>query len=166
MTNVSFHEYARLDAEQKAALLRRSEADISGFIEKVKPIIEAVKTEGDAAVARFGRDLDKSNVTEKDIKVTPAEFDDAFRKVDADVIKSIEFGVENIRIFHEEQKPEAMWLKEIRPGAFAGDRFTPISSVALYVPRGKGSFPSVTMMTSVPGVVAGVPNLARRGSPA
>ena len=160
MTNVSFHEYARLDAEQKAALLRRSETDISGFIEKVKPIIEAVRTEGDAAVARFGRDLDKSDITEKDIKVTPAEFEDAFRKVDADVIKSIEFGVENIRIFHEEQKPEAMWLKEIRPGAFAGDRFTPISSVALYVPRGKGSFPSVTMMTSVPGVVAGVPNLA------
>jgi histidinol dehydrogenase len=52
-----------------------------------------------------------------------------------------------------------MWLKEIRPGAFAGDRFLPIDSVALYVPRGKGSFPSVTMMTSVPGTVAGVPNL-------
>ncbi len=43
-----------------------------------------------------------------------------------------------------------MSLKEIRPGAFAGDRFTPISSVALYVPRGKGAFPSVTMMTTGP----------------
>ena len=32
--------------------------------------------------------------------------------------------------------------------------------VALYVPRGKGSFPSVTMMTAVPGAVAKVPNLA------
>lgn len=160
MTTVSFYEYGKLNAEQKAALLRRSETDISGFIEKVKPIIDAVKNEGDAAVARFGRDLDKSNITEKDIKVTPAEFDEAFKKVNADVIKSIEFGIENIRIFHEEQKPEAMWLKEIRPGAYAGDRFTPISSVALYVPRGKGSFPSVTMMTSVPAVVAGVPNLA------
>lgn len=160
MTNVSFHDYAKLDAAQKAALLQRSETDISSFMDKVKPIIEAVKTEGDAAVARFGRDLDKADITEKDIKVTSAEFDDAFKKVDADVIKAIEFGIENIRIFHEEQKPEAMWMKEIRPGAYAGDRFTPISSVALYVPRGKGSFPSVTMMTSVPGVVAGVPNLA------
>ena len=51
-------------------------------------------------------------------------------------------------------------MKEIRPGAFAGDRYTPIRSVALYVPRGKGSFPSVTMMTSVPAVVAEVPELA------
>lgn len=160
MSNVSFYEYAKLNAEQKAALLRRSETDISGFIEKVQPIIEAVKNEGDAAVARFGRELDKSVITEKDIKVTQEEFDAAFKLVDAEVIKSIEFGVDNIRRFHEEQKPEPMWLKEIRPGAFAGDRFTPLSSVALYVPRGKGSFPSVTMMTSVPAVVAGVPDVA------
>ena len=53
-----------------------------------------------------------------------------------------------------------MWFKEIRPGAFAGDRWHPIPSVGLYVPRGKGSFPSVTMMTAVPAVVAGVPEIA------
>src|SRR5262249_54433560 len=57
-------------------------------------------------------------------------------------------------------KPEAMWMHEIRPGAFAGDRWHPIPSVALYVPRGKGAFPSVTMMTSVPAVVAGVRDIA------
>ena len=160
MTTVSFHDYASLDADRRRALLRRSETDISGYIEKVKPIIEAVRTEGDAAVARFGRELDRADVCETSLKVTPAEFDEAFAKVDASVIEAIEFGIGNIRRFHEEQRPEAMWLKEIRPGAFAGDRFTPISSVALYVPRGKGSFPSVTMMTSVPATVAGVPNLA------
>ena len=48
-----------------------------------------------------------------------------------------------------------MWFKETSPGAFAGDRWHPIPSVGLYVPRGKGSFPSVTMMTAVPAVVAG-----------
>lgn len=160
MTSVSFYEYSKLNAEEKAALLRRSETDISGFIEKVAPILEAVRTEGDKALARFGRELDKADVTEANLKVTAAEFDAAFKLVDASVLESVQFGIDNIRKFHEEQKPEAMWLKEIRPGAFAGDRFTPIQSVALYVPRGKGSFPSVTMMTSVPAVVAGVPNLA------
>ena len=160
MTDVSFHEYSKLGPDEKVALLRRSETDISGFIEKVAPILDAVRTEGDRAVARFGRELDKANVTEANLKVTEAEFDAAFGMVGEDVIEGIKFGIENIRVFHEEQKPDAMWLKEIRPGAFAGDRFTPIQSVALYVPRGKGSFPSVTMMTSVPAVVAGVPNLA------
>ncbi|MBB4273443.1 histidinol dehydrogenase [Rhizobium mongolense] len=160
MTNVSFYDYSKLNVEEKAALLRRSETDISSFVERVAPILEAVRTEGDKALARFGREFDKADITEANLKVTEAEIDAAFKLVDASVIESIKFGIDNIRKFHEEQKPEAMWLKEIRPGAFAGDRFTPIQSVALYVPRGKGSFPSVTMMTSVPAAVAGVPNLA------
>ena len=160
MAEVSFYDYASLSAESRAALLKRSEADLSGVIEKVKPIIEAVRTEGDAALARFARELDKSDLSEDQIQVTPAEFDAAFELVDDEVVAAIQFGIDNIRSFHEEQKPETMWMKEIRPGAFAGDRFTPIQSVALYVPRGKGSFPSVTMMTAVPAVVAGVPNIA------
>ncbi|TIL35537.1 histidinol dehydrogenase [Mesorhizobium sp.] len=160
MPNVSFHDLSQLDAASRAALMRRSETDLSGFMEKAAPIIEAVRTEGDAALVRFARDFDKADLDATRLKVSPAEFDAAFGVVDEDVIAAIRFGIDNIRHFHEEQKPEAMWLKEMRPGAFAGDRFTPIRSVALYVPRGKGAFPSVTMMTAVPAVVAGVPELA------
>ncbi|RWN61291.1 MAG: histidinol dehydrogenase [Mesorhizobium sp.] len=160
MPNVSFHDLRQLDAAARSALMRRSETDLSGFMEKAAPIIEAVRTEGDAALVRFARDFDKADLDATRLKVSPAEFDAAFGMVDEDVIAAIRFGIDNIRHFHEEQKPEAMWLKEMRPGAFAGDRFTPIRSVALYVPRGKGAFPSVTMMTAVPAVVAGVPELA------
>ncbi|QIB34136.1 histidinol dehydrogenase [Ancylobacter pratisalsi] len=156
----NFHELATLDAPARAALLRRSETDLSGFIEKVRPIVEAVRLEGDVALARFGRELDKADITPDRLKVTEAEFDAAFALVEPEVIDSINFGISNIRSFHEEQAPEPMWLKEVRPGAFAGDRWTPIESVALYVPRGKGAFPSVTMMTAVPAAVAGVKNIA------
>ena len=90
------------------------------------------------------------------LQVTKAEIDAAFDKVDAEVIDAIRFGIDNIRRFHEEQKPEAMWLKEIRPGAYAGDRHADPRS-ATYVPRGKAPS-SVTMMTAVPAVVAGVPD--------
>ncbi|MBS7544471.1 histidinol dehydrogenase [Ancylobacter oerskovii] len=156
----NLHELATLDAEARAALLKRSETDLSAFIDKVRPIVEAVRTEGDAALARFGRDLDKAEITADRLKVTEEEFDAAFKAVEPEVISSIRFGISNIRSFHEEQAPEPMWLKEVRPGAFAGDRFTPIQSVALYVPRGKGAFPSVTMMTAVPASVAKVPDIA------
>jgi len=160
MSDVSFHDLSTLDAQSRAALLRRSETDLSGVMETVKPIIEAVRTEGDAALVRYARDLDKADLDESRLKATEAEFDAAFDLVDADVVAAIRFGIDNIRRFHEVQKPEPMWLKEMRPGAYAGDRFTPIRSVALYVPRGKGAFPSVTMMTAVPAVVAGVPEIA------
>ena len=52
-----------------------------------------------------------------------------------------------------------MWLHEMRPGAFAGDRMRAIPSAACYVPRGKGAFPSVALMTSIPAKVAGVKEL-------
>ena len=156
----SYYELSSLDATARANLLKRSEADLSSFTEKVRPIIQAVREEGDAALVRFARELDKADVTAGNLKVSEQEFDEAFGKVEAEVIEAIKFGIGNIRSFHEEQKPEPMWLKEVRPGAYAGDRWTPISSVALYVPRGKGAFPSVTMMTTVPAVVAGVPHIS------
>jgi histidinol dehydrogenase len=166
MSDVSVHDLSTLGEEARAALFRRSEADLTAFVETVRPIIEAVRTEGDAALVRFARDLDKADLKPGAIRATEAEFDAAFGKVDAEVIEAIRFGIDNIRHFHEEQKPEAMWLKEMRPGAFAGDRYSPIRSVALYVPRGKGAFPSVTMMTAVPAVVAGVPDIAIATPPA
>jgi histidinol dehydrogenase len=153
----NFHDLAALTSPQRAALLLRTEADLSPFLDKVRPIIEAVRTEGDAALSRFAREFDKADIPADRIQVTEAEFDAAFDQVDQEVIEAIEFAIANIRTFHDEQRPEPMWLKETRPGAFAGDRWHPIPSVALYVPRGKGAFPSVTMMASVPAVVAGVP---------
>ncbi|VDC20278.1 histidinol dehydrogenase [Pseudogemmobacter humi] len=161
MAEVNFKRLADLTPGGRAELLLRSETDLSAFLEKAQPIIDAVRAEGDAALVRFGVTLDKAEgLTEAGLKASEAEFDEAFTELDPAVTEAIRYGIENIRSFHEEQRPEPMFLKEIRPGAFAGDRFLPIRSVALYVPRGKGSFPSVTMMTSVPAVVAGVPELA------
>jgi histidinol dehydrogenase len=156
----NFHELAKLSEEQRAALMKRADADLGPFLEKVRPIIDAVRSEGDRALSRFARELDKAEVPPDKLLATEQEFDTAFDAIGPDVREAIEFAVNAIRNFHEEQRPEPMWLKETSPGAFAGDRWLPIPSVGLYVPRGKGSFPSVTMMTSVPAVVAGVPDIA------
>ena len=109
-------------------------------MEKVKPIIEAVRLEGDEALVRFGQQLDGSALLSKEaLKVSEAEFAAAFEEVEEIVIEAIRYGITNIRTFHEEQKPETMWMKEIRPGAYAGDRLTPIRSVHLCT-SWKGSF--------------------------
>jgi histidinol dehydrogenase len=158
--DVTLHDLSALSATQRAQLLVRSEADLGPVFEKVKPIIAAVKAEGDEALARFARAFDHAPVTADRIAATPIDFDKAFGRVEPEVIAAIEYAVDGIRRFHEAQKPEEMWMKEIRPGAYAGDRVMPIPSVACYVPRGKGSFPSVVMMTTIPAVVAGVPRVA------
>ncbi len=153
----TLHDLSESD-EIPPALLKRTEADLSQYLERVKPIIEAVRTDGDAALVRFARELDRVEAAEMTIRAEPEEFDAAFKSVHPDIIRAIEFAIDNIRRFHELQRPEELWLKEIRSGAFAGDRWTPIDSVACYVPRGKGSFPSVVMMTTIPAMVAGVPH--------
>ncbi len=155
--SVALHELAALSAEERARLLRRTEADLEPFIERVRPIIEAVRTEGDRALARFARELDGAPVEPDAIAADEADFETALGAVEPAVVAAIDYAVANIRAFHEAQMPEEMWMKEVRPGAFAGERTTPIPSVACYVPRGKGSFPSVVMMTAIPAVVAGVP---------
>ena len=158
--SISLHDLSNLDAPARKRLTQRTEADLSVYIERVKPIIEAVRTEGDVALSRFAGELDKSQVPANAIKVRSAEFAGAAAGVSPEVREAIAFAIENIRKFHEAQKPEEMWIKEVRPGVWAGDRCTPIDSVACYVPRGKGSFPSVLMMTTIPAKVAGVPKIA------
>ena len=119
-------ELGGLAPAERAKLLGRAEADLSAFIERVRPIIEAVQAEGDEALARFAREFDKAPLDCRRHRTPPrADFDAAFDAVDRKVIAAIEFAVDDIRRFHEAQKPEEMWLKEIRPGAFAGDRCTP-----------------------------------------
>ena len=157
---ISLHDLSSLDAAARKRLTQRTEADLSVYTERVKPIIEAVRTQGDVALSRYALELDKAPVAANAIKVSAAEFAGADKGVSPEVREAIAFAIENIRKFHAAQKPEEMWIKEVRPGVWAGDRCTPIDSVACYVPRGKGSFPSVLMMTTIPAKVAGVPKIA------
>lgn len=153
---ISFHVLSELTPDQRAALLRRTESDLQPFLDKVGPIIEAVRVEGDEALARFARDFDGSPVQANAIAASPQDFEDAFKAVDEEMTEVLRFSCDNVRRFHEAQMPEEMWMKEMHPGVFAGEKTVPIESVACYVPRGKGSFPSVVLMTAVPAVVAGV----------
>jgi histidinol dehydrogenase len=152
---VSFHDISEHDTIPPV-LLARTEADLSRFLEGAAEIIEAVRLEGDAALRRFARDFDKVEAPIDSLRASESDFEAAFDRVPAAVVRAIEVAIDAVRRFHEAQRPEEMWLKEVHPGAWAGDRFLPIETVACYVPRGKGAFPSVTIMTAVPAMVAGV----------
>lgn len=155
--SVAIHRLAELNPAQRTELLRRSEDDLQPFIEGVKPLIAAVKEEGDEALARFAKQFDHADITAEQLAATKQEMDQAFDQLDKDMIDVLEYSADNIRRFHETQLPEPTTMVEIQPGVMVGERALPIDSVACYSPRGKGSFPSVTLMTAIPAVVAGVP---------
>ncbi|MBF0164755.1 MAG: histidinol dehydrogenase [Magnetococcales bacterium] len=142
-----------------SALLTRSENDIERLLPVVAPIIERVKNEGDAALIDFNAKFDKVEMLASQLKASEAEFEQAHRNLPEDVKEVIRRSAANIRSFHEAQMPDAMWFKEIQPGIMAGEKITPIPSIGLYVPRGKGAFPSVMLMLGLPAKIAGVEHI-------
>ena len=158
-TPISFHNLDEISTDDRTALLSRTESNLDRYIDAVKPIIKAVKEEGDDALAKFARDFDNASLEADSLKVREEDFEKAFESVDAELVESIDFAADSIRIFHEEQMPTPLRMMEIRPGVFCGEKVGPIPSVACYVPRGKGAFPSVLLMTAIPAVVAGVPRV-------
>ncbi|MFO1033996.1 MAG: histidinol dehydrogenase [Hyphomicrobiales bacterium] len=155
----NLHILKDLTAAQRAALLTRTETDLSDYTAKVAPILAAVQAEGDAALARFARQFDKAPVEAHAIAATEDDFARAENTLAPAMKEAMQFAAAQIIAFHREQMPERQWLKELSPGTFTGERTTAIPSVACYVPRGKGAFPSSVLMTAIPATVAGVENV-------
>lgn len=148
--------WAELSQNRKNFFLKRSESDITEVMVPVSKIISTVKKEGDKALIEYTNKFDGIDLADKVLRVSGEEFEDA-EKILPDKVKSaLKYAIENIKKFHETQKPSSMNFDEIRPGLFAGEKAIPIESAGLYVPRGRGSFPSMLYMLAVPAAVAGV----------
>ncbi len=154
------YELNKLSQEQKAKLFRRAESDIEELTGVVQPIIDDVRCKGDQALAEYTLKFDRVELQPDQFKVTTHEFETAYNLINPALHEAITVSYANIKKFHEKQMPVETWFTEVCPGVTAGEKTTPITSVGLYVPRGKGSFPSVTLMLGVPAAVAGVEKTA------
>lgn len=156
---INVFDLAKLTAEEKSRLLRRSETDIENFQEVVRPVIRDVQQKGDSALVDYCRKFDKVEMDISALKVSEEEFRKAGENLEPDIKEVIEKSAKNIRKFHKAQMPDEMWFTQVDKGIMAGEKITPITSVGLYVPRGKGSFPSVMLMLCIPAVIARVPKV-------
>jgi histidinol dehydrogenase len=126
------------------------------FTNKVSPIefasrvIDIVRNEGDAGLARINTALDGSS-PEK-FEVPQSEIDAAFQNLDPTSINALELAADRVRKFQSKGLPKS-WTDGA--GKF-GERVTPLGSVAAYVPAGTAPLASTVIMTVVPAKVAGV----------
>lgn len=152
--------WADISQAEKERLLRRAQADIDHVTAQVMPIIEDVRTRGDKALRDYARKFEKAEINS--IKAGEEEFAAAEKRLDDSLKGALDHCARNVRIFHEEQmrRVERSWMVEIEPGVQAGEQVHPIESVGLYVPRGKGAFPSALYMLAIPAVIAGVPEIS------
>jgi histidinol dehydrogenase len=120
----------------------------------VADIIEEVNKNGDRALIAFTEQFDKVRL--KSVAVSKNEIGAAYSKVDATLVAMIRHAAANIRRFHELQRPNDIWLKEVEPGITLGVKTTPLDRIGAYVPGGRASYPSTALMCAIPAKVAGV----------
>lgn len=136
--------------------LFRRKVNIDDYIERVRPVVEAVKREGDKAVIRFTQEFDGVEIDR--IEVNKDEIDSAYDRVDDEIIDALEIAKENIERFHFVTAVDREIKIEFED-CFMGKIYTPIERVGAYIPGGRASYPSTALMIGVPAKIAGVEKL-------
>ncbi len=136
-------------------LLKRSPNNYSQFEATVNEIIERVKSEGDKALFDYTLKFDRFALNSENIKVTKEEIEEAYGKLDRNLIEVIKKSAENIRSFHARQLRNS-WFDAKEDGTILGMKITAIEKAGVYVPGGKAAYPSSVLMNVIPAKVAGV----------
>jgi histidinol dehydrogenase len=152
----------QLGPGERARLLDRATATIFDpqLVASVREIVDDVRAHGDDAIVSALARFDAVECRADELRVTDAEFEAARDAVPPELLAAIRRGIGTIRAFNERVLEGASWRAELEPGLVVGERCGPIDSAGLFVPSGKGSFPSVLMQIGTPAVVAGVPQIA------
>jgi histidinol dehydrogenase len=106
------------------------------------------------ALARF----DGIRIEPAGLRITDDELDRA--AVDPAVDDAIDDAIAHLRAFNDAQLARnGDWSIESESGLQVGEKVSPITSVGLFTPSGKASYPSVAYQLAVPATVAGVPSV-------
>ena len=121
----------------------------------VAEIIAGVRTGGLDAVREYSEKFD--GFAPDEFRVSDDVIEQAERKVDDDLKRSIRFAHDQVRRFAEHQRATLLDLEvETEPGVILGHRHIPVDRVGAYVPGGRYSLIASSYMSVIPARVAGV----------
>ena len=135
-----------------AQLLARPTRDFAEIEEKVAPILQRVKAEGDTALRHFAKQFDKLELDK--IAFSQESLDAAERQLDKNLKAAIRQAYQNIRTFHEAQRQPVEKI-ETMPGVTCWRRSVGIDKVGIYIPGGTAPLFSTVLMLGVPAQLAG-----------
>jgi histidinol dehydrogenase len=143
-------------------LLPRARLDVSAAAEQIRPLVEAVRDHGFAAIRDATERFD--GVRLGALRVPPRALAAAERALDRDVRAALLEAIARVRRVHADQR-RADVTTEVVPGGTVTERRVPVGRVGLYVPGGLAAYPSTVVMNVVPAQVAGVESLAVASPP-
>ena len=121
-------------------------------IDAVRSIIAEVRDGGDGAVRGLTARLDGVDVPQA--RVPRDALEDALASIPDELAAALRAARDAIRDFHETQRTPPHRYE--RDGIVIEGRSVPVDRAGLYVPGGRGAYPSTVLMTAVPARVAGV----------
>lgn len=140
--------------ELRGKLPRPAQAE-DGPIAAVKEILAQVRTGGDEAVRELTERFD--GVRLESLRVDPAAIAAAPDAIDPALRRALERAAAGIRHFHEQQRTGDHRYE--RDGIVVESRTIPVDRAGCYVPGGRAIYPSTVLMTAIPALVAGVPEV-------
>jgi histidinol dehydrogenase len=135
-----------------AELIVRPVANAADIRQRVTPILEQVRQEGDAALRRLTEQFE--NVCLTHLAATEAEIAEAETLLTPELKAAIQAARNNIFSFHKTQlqQPEPI---ETMPGVTCWRKSVGIDKVGLYIPGGTAPLFSTVLMLGVPAQIAG-----------
>lgn len=119
----------------------------------VKPILDAIRRDGDEALRSYARELD--GLGSQALRVSVDELERAAAAMSAEIKDAVSKAIANIRQFAEAQLPKERF-EEFSAGRKLGWIVRPLDAVGCYVPSGRYPLPSTLLMTAVLAQTAGV----------
>jgi histidinol dehydrogenase len=142
-----------LSPHDREILFERRQS-LEALVPAVQAIMDAVRDEGDVALRRYTERFDGAVL--HGLAVSDHEFAQARESLAAEVHAALRAQVAAVRAFHTPQLP-AEEAVETAPGVCAWREWRPIERVGLYIPGGRGAYPSSVVMLGVPASIAGCP---------
>jgi histidinol dehydrogenase len=128
------------------------------LVQQVQEILSRVRAEGDAALIDFIRRFDKTEMTEKGLRVTQEEMTLALGHLDPELLGALSASKKNVQEFAQRSR-RTDWQGTNVQGATVGERFDPVRRVGIYVPAGTAPLISSAIMTVAIASAVGVPEI-------
>jgi histidinol dehydrogenase len=137
---------------------RQYDDDLRPQEEIVGEIIATVKQNGDRALLDYTEKFDRQVLTLEQLRVSGSELDAAYQQISQDLLHAIQLACQKIEAFHRQRIPRS-WVQFEDDEVVLGKRYTPVDRAGLYVPGGRGAYPSTVLMNAIPAKVAKVPRI-------
>ncbi len=145
-------EFKFPEKEEWGNILKRPTSDIADIEDKVIPILEEVRLNGDEALRKFALSFD--NILLNEFEVASAEIDSAEAKLSKELKEAIQVAKNNITQFHQAQIQDPVII-ETMPGVQCWRKSVGIQKVGIYIPGGTAPLFSTVLMLGIPAKLAG-----------